>query len=306
MSIRAKGSEFHPLTLELATEISTMPAFPGERPRKQSRIQYFRNHLEQGTFVSPSWAVVELAGTAERYRADGQHTSTMLAGVAPEAFPKGLFVNIRVFEVDDVKMDGPEVFDLFDNPHSVRSNTDKIAFYCAEFPELRPLGEGFLYHVAAGIDSWLKDNKIEDAPRHTPREYGVYFLDNADNREFAKWLHQWKDSLHNFMISKTGVVSEIRADYAANVEFATEFWGQAFTETHPDPEDETRLLTRQLKEWIGQPKKKQSDFQRVARKYWNRWVKPRRYEQKQQDSGVAEAVLVNELPPTVAPVQPSL
>jgi hypothetical protein len=63
------------------------------------------------------------------------------------------------------------------------------------------------------------------------------------------------------------------ADYFHNAEWATEFWTWTFYESHPDPDHETRALTRVLKGWVTPQGYTQDQFRRRAQRLWNRYRK---------------------------------
>jgi hypothetical protein len=252
---------------------------------KESRLAFFRTRLKKEAFNSPSWSVAVIEGQEGEWRADGQHTSTVLATCEPSAFPKNLGVTINRYSLTSAD-DGAILFDLFDNPMAARSNTDKLGFYVADYQEMANLNPAFLCKVAKGIDYLRRDLLREDGDQKiivfSAREHGLYFLESP-NREFALWLDAVshtpsrnagrKPVKHAWMISKPGIVAQMFAGWLTDVELASHFWGEVLNESNPDPADDTRELSTKLKEWAQKPKVKQPSFRSAAKKAWDKYLK---------------------------------
>jgi len=269
---KIKG-ELIPLTRELAIRFSQMKPMPGERAKRGSRLKYFNHKLRAGDFLSPTWAVAIVNG--EEYRADGQHTSTALATCSEELFPDNIGVTINTYRLDSMA-DAPTLFETFDNPISARSNTDKLGVYVAHHQEFLEIDRTYLSRVSRGIDYYYRDlAKEADSQRQltlwSARDHGLYF-EQGPHRQFAIWLHSWRQSHHVWMIGKPGIVAEIFADWLSYPIMAERFWGEVFTESNPDSEDDTRELSRVLKEWSKRPTRmKQDKYRAKAHKIWDRY-----------------------------------
>jgi hypothetical protein len=270
-------SELVPLTLDLAINFSKMAPMPGERLLSKSRLKFFSGILEADGFNSPTWSKAIVGDSPIEYRADGQHTSNALANCERSKFPDGLQVTIHTYHLDSLT-DRAVLFDLFDNPKSARSNVDKIGVYTADFPELAGIDRNFLAKVAHGIDYFYRDaQKTEDTQISfvisQAREQGQYYAQD-NHRQLALWIHQWRNVQHSWMIGKPGIVAEMFADWSMDTKVATEFWAQVLTESNPDPEDDTRDLSRTLKDWARKtPIVKQDKFRFRAKKIWDRYRK---------------------------------
>jgi hypothetical protein len=273
------SSELLPLTRELARRFAEMKPVPGERPLRPSRVKHFEELLRQHLFYSPNWAqvTIEQEGKEETLRADGQHTSQVLAACDDATFPSDLNVTITTYRINP--SDLANLFDLFDNPISARTNTDKMGVFVADYEALTGIDRGFLAKAARGIDFYLREAKGESADGVLPwrmrlfpsRDHGLYFRDEA-NQQWAIWLYQWREAKHSWMISKPGIVAEMYVDWRQYPMIAGEFWGQVFTESNPDPNDDTRELASTLKDWARrQPAMKQDKFRARARKIWERY-----------------------------------
>ena len=322
--------KLEPLTLELAKETSTMQGLPGERELKATRVSFLYNHVKQGSFVGPSWAIAVCRTTGERYRINGQHSSNMLAGLTPESFPPGLLVTIEVYEFDSMADDGPGLFNLFDHPKSARTDTDYMGILQAQFPDLSELSKPFLMKVSNGITQRIRTKKEEERklresgarPEDFPamsatipteilahRDQGAYFAFDGC-RQFALWLHRWHEAKHAAFINRAGIVAEILDDWEQSPEIATEFWDYVLHFNHPEPNHETRELAETLKAMFGKPKAKQADFQQRAKRSWSRYRRLRAAESRAaaskkepktaaSDSPAQEGSVLTVLPPPV-------
>jgi hypothetical protein len=262
------------LTPEAAAEMAALPAFAGERELKATRLAFFQTHLTNGTFVGPEWTVAVHRPTTTRYRANGQHSSTFLSQLAPEAFPRNvqtgapLKVTINVIEFDSLDEDAFGIFNLFDHPKSARTNTDAMGVHRAHWPDLAGIPNSHLVNVANGITMY--EHSRETPLLFTPRERGGYW-DNDVYREFVRWTWGFTDTEHDWMLKKSGLVAEMLDDRLTDAKAADEFWTLVLTEGHPDAEHETRDLSRELLKAKGRPRVTQQQFRKEAAKAWRRY-----------------------------------
>jgi hypothetical protein len=266
--------ELENLTPELAKQFSVMTHLPGERPLKEKRLKFFADHIKAGTFVDPTWSVGIDKSTGIKYRLDGQHTSTLLASLNPQEFPKDHLVTINTYEFDSLAEDGVILFDIFDNPASARSNTDMMRIYRVQFDELNDLDDSFCVKITQGIAAY--EAKLKDGKVYPARVAGNYLAHDL-YRSFAVWadtLVKHPDIENKWMFGKAGIVAEMLADYKASVEDATQFWMYVVTESHPDKNHVTRDLADDLKKWhIKQERKSQDEYRAKAAKTWARYRK---------------------------------
>ena len=256
------------LTLDLAKQFADMPGLMGERPLRDSRLAFLDKERREGRFVSPSWAVVVDAPSSQRYRVNGQHSSTMLARLAPEEFPPDLMVTIEEFTSDDLTGDAFRIFNLFDHPKAARTNTDIMGLYRARYDELREIDLSTLVALCNGISQY--ESGRPDGMLFQPRERGSY-LTRSEVREFVRWVSVYDEAMHGWLLHKPGVVAEMFATIQTDRPAAEKFWKQVFDESNPDPEHETRELTRNLKDLAPRPKIGQARLQKEAAKFWRRY-----------------------------------
>lgn len=272
--IKKISSELRPLTRELALQFTQLPALPGERQLKPARLKFFEARLRDQTFNSPNWAKAIIEGDKIEKRADGQHTSHILSSCENNLFPTDLNVTVSTYHLD-LESERARLFDLFDNPMSSRTNSDKMGVFVASHSNLTNLEKSHLAKIARGIDFYyrdiLREQKDADITLFVSRDHGLYF-DKPQNQNFAIWLDTWESAEHGWMISKPGIVAEIYADWLHSADLAGRFWEQVMTESNPDPEDDTRELSRILKEWDHkQPRVTQDKFRSRAKKMWERY-----------------------------------
>jgi hypothetical protein len=255
-------------TSELAREFAAMPGLMGERPLTPSRLAFLNNLRRTGRFASPTWAVVVDQATQTRYRANGQHSSTMLADLPPEEFPTGLLVTIEEYTTDNFREDAFQIFNIFDHPRSARTNTDVMGLHRAQYEALA----GVDLHTLVGLCNGIAFHEAhrEGGQVWSPRERGAY-LENDTIREFVLWAAEFKPAKHAWMLGKAGIVAEMFSTFTADQAAAREFWRLVLTESHPDVEHETRELSTTLKDWTMRPRIKQDRFRREVARNWRRY-----------------------------------
>jgi hypothetical protein len=267
-----------------------MPALAGERPLKPARLAFLRSHLKAGTFVSPTWALVVDKTTGTRYRANGQHSSTVLAELTPETFPAGLRVTLEEYTSDDLAKDGFLIFDLFDHPASVRGNIDVMNLHRVHYADLQEVDAKLLLNLTSGIA--LFEKGLEKGSFFPARERGAY-LEHEEYRQFVLWAASYVKAVHAWMLKKPGIVAEMVGHRRLDPHAAEDFWHLVFTESHPDSDHETRELSRTLKEWASKTKVTQDRFRRETAKQWRRYRRFRVSKPLEPSvtEGSAEAVL---------------
>ncbi|HEY6363173.1 MAG TPA: hypothetical protein VI585_00140 [Candidatus Binatia bacterium] len=273
MAFEKTHVELETLTRELAEKFAAMQPMPGERERKHSRLAFFQNHIKEKTFVSPTWSIGIHRSTGAEYRLDGQHSSYTLAHLPEDEFPENLTVTIQKYTFDSLDQDAYGLFDLFDHPKSARTNEDIMGVHQAHYPDLDNLSRRFLVKTTNGIEYFEKEI-VKNGTVLPARQHGAYFS-NEKYREFALWLVEFQGTEHEWMINYKALVGEMLADWEHSAELASEFWSYVFKESHPDPDDDTRELSRTLKEWTAKPKYKPNQFRKKANRTWERFRKNR-------------------------------
>jgi hypothetical protein len=269
-----------PLTRELATEFATMTPLPGERPVSRGvgghagRLGTLKNLLLSGLFTDPDWATAKSKEDNQIYRANGQHSSLMLTGLTDEEFPKGLSAVIKSYVIDSVEQDAMNLFDLFDNPLSARSNQDAMGVLKARHPEMAGMSNQFAFAVSAGIQE--RERHVQDGSLYKARKRGMYFEEER-YREFASWLFGWHDpSLGRnlgLVLRHPGVIAEMLKDFEQDRETATRAWGHVIMQDETDPDSLSQGFINELSRMNREPSYKQDAFQRKAERFWKQSLK---------------------------------
>jgi hypothetical protein len=218
--------------------------------------------------VSPTWATVVDKTTGLTSRANGHHSSTVLAEWPAEEYPAGLLVTIEEYTTDDLTHDAFLIFDLFDHPRSVRSNVDVMNLHRAHFPDLKAIDAKLCLALCNGIAMY--EASRENGLVLPTRQRGGY-LETDAYRSFVEWGAAFASTRHAWLLKKPGVVAEMVANRLSDADDAQDFWGLVFTESHPDTDHETRELSRTLRAYKGKPKVGQDRFRREAAKQWRRF-----------------------------------
>lgn len=260
-------------TRELATTFAQMPGLDGERILKPARLTFLRQHLKVGTFASPSWAVTVDKETGNRYRVNGHHSSTVLAELTVDEFPKDLLVTIEEYTTDNLSTDAFLIFNLFDHPASARGNLDVMNLYRVHYPDLAHISTGLVLHMASGIALHEKSLLEKGASGlFLPTRNRGQYLERPESRQFIVWAAQFADAVHGWMLKKPGIVAEMVAEWRMDAQVADAFWRLVFEESHPDADHETRELSRNLKDLVGKAIKVSQDrFRKETAKQWKRF-----------------------------------
>jgi hypothetical protein len=265
-----------PLTPEVAARFANLTPLPGERSMKQSRMSYLSTCLLRGKFSSPDWALGICREDGQSYRLDGQHSSHTLVNLPVGATFPDLEVTISTYEFDSMDADASDLFNLFNNPRSVRSNGDMMGIYRAKFPELQDYSREFLVTVGNGLHEYesqrKKKAKAKDAVLFDARDRGLYFghPSRPDFLVFTHWLAKFRGKNENFL-KKPVIISEMLADYVMDAAQADEFWHLVFSESHPDPEHETRELASFLREELRHAKDPKIDMALLRKRSAKAW-----------------------------------
>ena len=272
-----------PLTSETLSTFRQAIPMPGERLINQTRIKRLMTLIRTGQFVELNWARGLCRTDQQWYRFDGQHTAHLLADVLnnePTAFPVNTPITLVDWEFESIEADGAAIFELYNHPWSVRTNTDAMANARAAFPDLLDLDPAFLIKVVNGISFYQKQEtktkkKAEDAPtlfQIDARHAGLRFTDPL-NRAFALWVYQFRDvRLAKKLLGRNGVMGAIYSDWLDDQILAEKFWLETLHESAPDPDDDTRLFAEALKKLNSKNVRiPAGTFYREATRAWKRY-----------------------------------
>jgi hypothetical protein len=274
---RKVSVECAPLTPELAQSVCTMRPLPGERALRSSRRNYLEAMLIKNLFNGPEWSVGVCLATGETYRLDGQHSSDLLVNL-PEGmpFPEDLLATVTHYEFDSME-DAPDLFNLFNNPKSVRNNTDMMGTYSAQAPGLEgcDYSREFLVDVADGLYESERVSTVEDPPpvKFGARDRGLYFSykPRPDFIAVTHWLATFRETRNAAFLKRSVIVGDMIGQWRTDQEDANAFWSLVFSEAHPDPDHSSRLLATWLLQQLAsakQPKLHMEAFRKKARQMW--------------------------------------
>jgi len=229
-----------PLTRELAEEMKNMKPSPTERVLNANRVAFLRQKVEENMWVSAQWAKAKFNG--EYLRMNGQHSSEMLCTLPDELFPKGSFVHMDEYQVED--FEGLALlFQQFDAQKSSRNAEDVAGAYKGLH---RELDEVPVKLAKLGIDgiAWYKAQLLG---MPVPKGHQRYELLNQENLwPFLLYIPEIFN-MKTPEMRNPYVVAAMHATHEKNQVAAEEFWrlvaigGDASTENHP---------TKTLDDWL--------------------------------------------------------
>jgi hypothetical protein len=231
--IKHSSTEILPLTKTMATDFATMPAWRGERPLNERRLNYLLSELTSQHFFTPRWAVAKLGD--KTIRVNGQHSSTMLARL--DDFPEAMSAIVDTYEVENEHELGG-LFTKFDNPESTRRTREALS---ALLPEaLAKLSRTTAERIAAGMFYGL--TKFEGGSAR-----GVHVLGAAVQASppFAIWI---QDHVRSRGLGRTAVIAAAFMTWKVDPESCKKFWALVDAEENPVPSHPTRALARAIRE----------------------------------------------------------
>ena len=292
MAIRKVGVEAKPLTPETLAEFEQAIAMPGERPLDPKRMRMLRDLISDETFHGVDWSIARCKEDGVTYRADGQHSSTLLRGLLKDdsngdepEFPTGLLATITTYEIDSLADDGMELFEAFNRPESVRTNKDMLGVYKAGHSDLKGVSTDHLSGILAGV-SYAFRHLTADSVENVRTEWDDYagympnrrhagaLLDLEAVRKFIFWTAQFAASTNSEFLKKPSIVAAMFKQWAESEEKATVWWSAVMNESG-DEDDESTDLADALNKLVGQTRSKVSpvDFLSRCERSWKKYRK---------------------------------
>jgi hypothetical protein len=276
-----------PLTPETLSEFERAIPLPGERPLNPTRLRALERLVAEQAFYGVEWHVGIDQENGQLYRFDGQHTSALLRQLLDlgsehtedrPTFPEGLLASITTWKFTSVEDDVTDIFNTFNNPISVRTNTDMLSVFRAHFAELAEIDLPLVHKVLAGAAHAFKKLTssiiVEFAGPHfyvPARRFNGQLLYHEGVRRFVLWAAQFKESRNSHFLSKPGIVGSILEQWAEDPADATLWWTLVLNESHPDPDDDSRELAEALKKLAGGPRKSFSeDYHQKCSRSWRK------------------------------------
>ena len=229
--IRQSATKVVNINRELAEEFATMPAWKGERPLRQERVEMLTGKINDGLFHSPTWAVAKLNG--QTYRMNGQHSSVALASC--EKLPTSLNASILEFEVDS-EQELANLFGQFDTPESVRRMREVINAHAAVDDILDSCPINTLQIILSGIAQ--TDSQLQSTGSSHQRAALMH-----SHRPFIEFAKKYGKRKH---VMYMAVIAAMYLTWKSDKQHADLFWNLVASEEHPDSNNPTRVLARFL------------------------------------------------------------
>lgn len=219
------------VTRELALDFATMPAWKGERPLRQDRVDMLTAKISDGLFHSPTWALARLGALS--YRINGQHSSHALAKCGN--IPAGLQATILEFEVNSER-ELADLFGQFDNPVSTRRLREVIHAHAAVDEKLATCPINTLQVILSGVTQALGEGQVTCSIE----QKASLMFSHGRFIEFARRYANRRTLMYQ------AVIAAMYLTWKRDEERAEQFWNLVLAEDHPDSNNATRALARFL------------------------------------------------------------
>lgn len=242
-------SEALPLTHALAIEFRDLPGSPTERELNQGRMRHLAQKIEQGLTVPFHWATATMPD-GQKYRINGQHSSTLLANL------NGGFPEKAIVYRDEYTVDGPDglasLFRQFDDRKSGRTAADVAGAYQGLEDALKDTAKPIAKLGIEGV-SWYR-RYIEKVPTPVGDEQYRLFHESQLHR-FLLWLND-VFSIKTPELKRVPVVAAMHATFEKNEEEARKFWMQV---ARGGKEYEDEAPSTVLDSWLKSLKEEKTD-----------------------------------------------
>jgi hypothetical protein len=265
-----------PCTKGAAAAHFALTGLPGEREVKRQRVKFLQGLLDHNAFAAPSWARGRCLEDGLMYRLDGQHSSAMLSELDERDIPLGLMIQMATWEFDTVSRDAVDLFNMFNNPRSARTNEDVMGVFRAGVPALSHLSRKFLVNVANGIhvretEKW-EDGDEDALGPYPPRDHGLYY-GAEQSVAVALWLSRFQGTKNQSFLTQPAILAEMIHEWAVNEALATTFWTVVFTEFgEHDPSHPARVLAEFYRDATRKKYQRPPQWKAKAAKAWKTFL----------------------------------
>lgn len=225
------NSETVNLTHAIAVAFRDMKPSPTEREINPGRVKHLTDKINSGLAIPFQWAKVRMNG--EELRVNGQHTSTILAGMNG-SMPDNLKATIDEYEVDSV--DGLALlFRQFDDRKSGRGPADVAGAYQGLYPQISGVPKPVAKLAVEGA-AWQIKYVAESAVLQGDDVYTM--MGKAAYHPFINWMGTVY-SVKTPELKNKQVAAAMYSTYDVNAESADVFWdlvargGDEFDEMSP-------------------------------------------------------------------------
>jgi hypothetical protein len=239
------------VTQALAIKFRDMDPVPHDRKFSAKRLEAYRKMLAAGLFRPVHWATAFCNETQGTYRANGKHTSHLLAEY--EVSPQDVYAVIEHYHCDTLD-DVAKLYATFDSRTQMRTTGDINRAFAAVDPDLAGLPNRVV-NLSVSAIAYVRDG--ENYCQRPAAERAECLLDDA-NKIFIAWLNDLLGSTAeqaNHM-RRGPVASAMYATFCKSRKASNEFWlavrdGTGSSPKSPDRVLHRYLLTKSVKRKVG-------------------------------------------------------
>ena len=224
------------VTQSFAKHVAQMHGLADERPIREQRIAWLRSQVAQGIVLPWLWSFCVVDG--QEYRINGQHSSRMLAELAPEAFPAGTVAFIAKWKCDSMD-EAARIYAGYDSRGSARSCPQIYSVMMHADPAFADVNEKTFAASVVGI-AYAEHG--EDAATSVPlaeRCEGA-----LRQPEFVHFLQRLLDSNPEAagLVRRGPPVAAMYLGWNKAHQKCEEFWTMVCNGTAPEPNHPSRKL----------------------------------------------------------------
>lgn len=260
------------LSLQHAREAQDAPSIPGERPRKNKRVEYLTELIDDSQFCRADFAYAKCKEDGKRYRVNGNHTSFVLCGCIDNAdlpdFPEGIPLVVEEWECD-VTSELIDIFDSYDNPQSNRTAGDRLGVHIAMHVEaLDGCSRDVIAASLRGINMVLQTSKNPDEPCKKQWDVGE-LLKSDEAIRFCHFIQPFKDDTWQGWKDK-GVCAAVFRNWRDSEDQAEEIWSECFDEQNDNENSDSRKFVNRMRTERGRKQRTSAWFYSESLKYWKK------------------------------------
>lgn len=269
MPIRLKKREIAILNPEHVKAAQEALSTPGERPLKKKRLDLARHRLESGRFCRADFAYIDCKEDGQRYRINGNHTSTVLAECAENSdlpFPENCPLCVETWECDTIAELG-DAFDCFDNPMSNRTSGERLIVHMREHrSELDGVDAIVVSAALKGVNMFRKMVRDENTPSVQQWELGE-LLSSPEVVQFCHFVQMFKDGSWAGWKDQ-GIAAVLFQSFLDDEDKARNVWEECFDEANDSETSASRRFVNRMRTEKGRRHRTPSWFYNQAKDYW--------------------------------------
>lgn len=231
------------VTRDLATRFRDMLPVPHDRALKPLRLEAYKKMIAAGLFRPVHWAVAVCLETRETYRANGKHTSTVLACDDVE-IPDSLVAIQETYQCDTLE-DVAKLYATFDSRYQVRTTNDINRAFAAIDPDLCEISQKIVSLCVTAV--WY--SRMQSAMHSLSAQDRAEALLEKDVKAFVGFV---SDLLSETSTRQTqhmrrgAVVAAMFLTWSRSRRAACEFWQAVRDESGAHQKMPDRVLARYL------------------------------------------------------------